>query len=199
MKRWLILLLVLLPPTSALAQYNPYAPVNGQSDPRVRRALREQAVAYAGPAAREFVESQGDDAVAALLACSQPVARKLAEAHTSLSKTPKPRELFKAIATAGDDAALWALQHHQTELMDVDNTDAFCSEPLQYALGLKPISEGGAQVRARRLAAQTVTSPTPNQQWQVTLDAPKLAVIGGVFVVVLLCLWLRKRRGSHAL
>ena len=38
MRRFVVILLVLLPPAEAMAQYNPYAPVNAQPDPRVRRA-----------------------------------------------------------------------------------------------------------------------------------------------------------------
>ena len=53
--------------------YNPFAPGNSQQDPRKRRALREQAVAYAGSNSRPFVEKYSDDAVAAVLACTQAV------------------------------------------------------------------------------------------------------------------------------
>lgn len=201
MRHHMCLLLVLLPPTEVLAQYNPYSQQGGQPDARTRRIYRESAVAWAGPSARDFVEGPtGDEAAAALLACSPQVARKLAEAHTSLGKVPKPRDLLQTIGRYGDDAALWALQHHQAELMDVDNLDAFCFDgTLQYALGLKSIEEGGAQMRARRLAVQSAATPAPGKQWQVTLDAPKLAIIGGAVVVVLLLLWWRSRRNAGSL
>jgi len=186
-----LLLLTQGPPL--FGQYNPYAPQ--QVDPRIRRAYREQAVAYAGPVARDFVETQGDEATAAILSCSQQVAKKLADFHASgqLAKMPKPRDLLRAIAFNGDDAALWAISH-QAELTDVDNLDAYCLEPLQYALGLKPLAEGAAAVRARRLSYQAAVSPAPGQPWQMTLDARTLAIIGGGVVLVVLLVWWKRRR-----
>ena len=74
MRRFVIVLLVLLP-AEAMAQYNPYAPQQNM-DARTRRAWREQAVAYSGAEARDLVEKHGEQAVLALLACSRPVLKE---------------------------------------------------------------------------------------------------------------------------
>lgn len=65
-------------PADLFAQFGNSGPV---ADPRTRRAWREQAVAKVGPIARDFVETHGDAAVAALFSCSRPVAVKLAQFH----------------------------------------------------------------------------------------------------------------------
>ena len=76
--------------------------VNSNVSRQPRRALggvaREQAVTHAGPGSREFVESLGEDAVAALATCSQDAARRLVEFHASgkLGKLSRPRDLLRA-------------------------------------------------------------------------------------------------------
>lgn len=62
--------------------FNPYTP---QSDPRAMRARREQAVTHVGSdqIARKIVEEFGEDAVAALLACSPETAKRLAQWHNN--------------------------------------------------------------------------------------------------------------------
>src|SRR5438067_275801 len=113
-------------PAELFGQFNPYVrsnPYGEGADPRVRRAYRERAVAIAGPNARDFVETQGDEAVAAILACSKAVTMKLAEFYASgeMGKLPRPRDLLRVIAQRrhGDDVALWAI-HHARELTDTD-------------------------------------------------------------------------------
>ena len=93
-------------PGDLFAQFNPYGnrfnPYGPEGDPRMRRAYREKAVAIVGPNGRDFVETQGDEAVAAIFACSRPVAEKLAEFHASgeMAKLPRPRDLLRVIAQA---------------------------------------------------------------------------------------------------
>jgi hypothetical protein len=164
---------------------NPFA----QPDPRVRRAQREQAVAAVGQGARDFVEMMGDDAVTALFACSKPVAVKLTEFHASgeLGALPRPRDLLRAIAQPrhGDDVARWAMLH-APELADPDNFDAYVMSPLNYALGLKQIAVGAAEVRARRLHHAAISMPLPVDE--------KLVIAGGVGLFLIVVLLLRRRR-----
>ena len=161
----------------------------------MRRAYREKAVAAVGPNARDFVETQGDEAVAAIFACSRPVAVKLAEFHASgeMAKLPRPRDLLRVIAQPrhGDDVALWAI-HHAGELSDTDSFDAYLISPLEYALGLKRLAAGAAEVRARRLNQAATTAAT----WAVALSANEklgIAVGVGFLVIVGLLLWRRKQ------
>jgi len=172
---------------------NPYAPgAESGVDPRVRRAYREKAVATVGPNARDFVETQGDEAVAAIFACSRPVAVKLAEFHASgeMGKLPRPRDLLRVIAQPrhGDDVALWAI-HHAGELADTDSFDAYLLSPLDYALGLKQLEAGAAEARARRLN-QAAMAMAP----QLSADE-KLVLVGGIgfLVIVGLLLWRRRQ------
>jgi hypothetical protein len=174
---------------------NPYAPgAESGVDPRVRRAYREKAVAIVGPNSRDFVETHGDEAVAALFACTKPVAVKLAEFHVTgeMGKLPRPRDLLRVIAQPrhGDDVALWAIQH-AGELGDVDCFDAYLLSPLDYALGLKPLEAGAAEARARRLnlAVMTRTPAAPLS------DEQKLAIACsvGFLVIVGILLWRRKQ------
>jgi hypothetical protein len=185
-----LLLLTLAQPL--VAQFNPYSPsLPGNNDPRARRAMRERAVAYAGDASREFIETQGEPAVVAIFACSQDGARKLVEFHNSgkLAKLPRPAELLRVIAMPGhgDDVVIFAMQH-ETELTDVDHFDAYLLSPLDYAYSLRKLSEGAAEARARRLSGQAAP-------WQYTLDGRTVGV--GVSILgLLLLLWWRSRRGG---
>jgi hypothetical protein len=192
---WRFVILVLVLPLEAQGQvqpYNPYAPQQN-IDARWRRALRENAIAWAGEDARTFVEAQEDLAAVALLACSQPVARRLAEfGSKGLAKLPRGAELLRVIVQpgAGDEVALWAIDH-ASELTDPDSFAAYCSNPLQYALNLKPLAEGTAEVRKQRLAAQTLMPteepPAPETPASSQLNGRVLAIIiGGVAIVALL-------------
>jgi hypothetical protein len=188
MRRFMMLLLLV--PGQALGQFNPFAPQQN-ADARWRRAIREQAVAYAGAAARGLVENEGDAACAAIFACSPAGARHLAEFYSAgnLAKLPFPEKLLRAIGQtgAGDDVLFWAVQH-QVQLTDPHCLEAYCLDPLQYALGLRPLEEGAAELRARRLSAQA--GPPP---WQSSVDAQKLALLAGGLLLVGL-LWWRSRR-----
>jgi hypothetical protein len=188
-------------PTDLFAQFNPYgnranpyAPSgNDGADPRIRRAHREQAVAAVGPGARDFVETQGDEAVAAIFACSKPVAVKLAEFHAcgELGKLPRPRDLLRVIAQPrhGDDVAVWAICHAR-ELADTDSFDAFLFNPLEYALGLKQLATGAAEARARRLNQAAMTTPQPVDE--------RLVIGGGLCLLVVVVLVLFRRRQASA-
>src|ERR1700693_3760970 len=95
-----VLCFLMAPPADLFGQFNPsgsrFDPYAPGLDPRVRRAWREKAVAAVGPNARDFVETQGDEAVAAILGCSRPVAVQLVEFYFSgdLNKLPHPRGLL---------------------------------------------------------------------------------------------------------
>jgi hypothetical protein len=192
----IVLWVLLAAPADLFAQVNPYGsrfdPYAPDLDPRVRRAWREKAVA-AVPSARDFVETLGDEAVAAIFACSRPVAVKLVEFYSSgkMSKLPWPRSLLAVIAKPrhGDEVALWAI-YHAGELSDPDSFTAYLSSPLEYALGLKQLATGAAEVRTRRLN-QRAPPTTPS----LSGDA-KLAIVIGVAVVLAgFLLWRRKRSG----
>ena len=165
-------------------------------DPRVLRANRERAVATVGPIARELVETHGEEAVAAIFACTKPVAVKLAEFNASgeMRKLPRPRDLLRVIAQPrhGDDVALWAINHVR-ELTDTDCFDAYLLSPLEYALGLKQLAAGAAEARTRRLSLAAVpampAAPPP------LLSEEKLVIAGvvGFLVIAGLLLWQRKR------
>jgi hypothetical protein len=205
MNRWIIFGSVLCflagPPSDLFGQYDPFdgGPNHGGggADPRVRRANRERAVALVGPTARDFVETYGDEAVAAIFACSGPVALKLAQFHNSgeLRKLPRPLGLLNVIAHPGhgDDMALWAIRHAR-ELNDVDSFDAFLFNPLDYALGLRQLETGAAEARARRLSH----AATKTRSWAALSADEKLAVAGGVGLLVVggILLWRRKQSAA---
>jgi hypothetical protein len=202
MIRWVTLagglwLLLAAQPADLFGQVNPYGnaphPYQPAADPRARRANRERAVDAVGPITRDFVETHGDEAVAAIFACSKPVAEKLAEFFASgeMSKLPRPRSLLYVIAQPrhGDDVALWAMQH-VGELADPDSFDAYLLSPLDYALDLKQLNAGAAEMRARRLHQAAMT--------KVPLSTDeKLALLGGIgfFVIVGILVW-RRRQAS---
>jgi hypothetical protein len=176
--------------------YNPYLPqAQSHGDPRVRRALREQAVAYAGPQSRPFVEKYGDTAVAALGACSPSGAQKLVEWHAAgaLDRLPRPVDLLGVVARHGDDAVLWAIQpEHSQALIDVDNFNAFCLNPLEIALALKPLEQCATEARTMRL---TAAAQQNYSLWQYVKDNPAGVAVAGVLCVALL-LWWRKRQSA---
>jgi hypothetical protein len=203
MIRWItfgsVLCVLMAPPADLFGQFNPggsrFDPYAPGLDPRVRRAWREKAVAAVGPKARNFVETQGDEAVAAILACSRPVAVKLVEFYSSgeLGKLPWPRALLGVIAQPrhGDDVALWAI-NHAGELSDSDSFDAYVSSPLEYALGLKQLATGAAEVRARRLRPAART----RMPW-ASLSADErlgIAVVAGLVIAGFL-IWRRRNSG----
>src|SRR5262249_32890989 len=87
----------------------------------------------------------------------------------------------------GDDVARFAIRH-DAELMDVDAFESYLLQPLDHCLRLKTLQQGGAEVRARRLAAET-----PQPPWQ---DGKNIA-IGGLcvaFVVLLVRAWRNRKK-----
>ncbi|HVS39336.1 MAG TPA: hypothetical protein VMS17_27510 [Gemmataceae bacterium] len=192
-------------PAGLFAQFNAGAGGLGASarpnlsaaDPRARRAWREQAVARAGPAARDFVEAMGDDAVAAVFACSPPAAAKLAEFYASggLGRLPRPADLLRAVAQpgAGDDVCLWAMQH-AGELEDADAFEAYVESPLEYALGLKPLAAGAAEARARRLNPVAAAPPAAPAALALPPVSTNELILLGCGVLILIALWVYRRR-----
>jgi hypothetical protein len=147
MKQFAVLLLTLQPaPTQGQVRYV------DPTDPRVKRAWREQAVANVGPIARGLVETHGDAAVAAIFACSKATAVKLAQFHASgeLNKLPRPAALLNAISAVapGDAVANFAMQHADA-LADVTRFNVFLAEPLTYAMSLKSLDAGVDEYRRR--------------------------------------------------
>jgi hypothetical protein len=186
---------------------------------RLRRANREKAVAKVGSESREFVETYGEDAVAAIFACSPQVGMKLVECHASgaLAKLPSPCDLLRLIANPRhrDDVALWAVQH-ASELTDPDSFDAYLARPLEYALSLKPLKQGAAEVMATRIAsrdtttvspaatpqaAQTATTPatTVSAKLKLLLDDDRVGITacGCMVMITLFALWRRRHATSY--
>jgi hypothetical protein len=187
--------LLMIAPTVLFGQFNPYAPAPLRNpDPRARRALREQAVGYAGIEARAFVETHGDVAALAILSCSQHVAQMLVEFHSDgrLGKLPRPCDLLLAIARpkCGDDVALWAMAH-AGELADLDHFDAFCSDPLSYALELRQLSADAAALKERRTYGPLGAVVAWVKDWRSA--AFWLGCIGVIALVV----WRRNRRRAE--
>ena len=214
-----VLVVLVLLPTFVQAQYNPYQlnpynpygpnpyfpsqpapysppPVQPPPTAREKRAERDKAAKYAGDDenARSFIESC-DEASEAAFGCSQPVATKLAAFHCSgaLAKLPRPRDLLSAIGKQGmgDDVAVWVMQHGK-DLEDADSFDAFMDAPLDYALGLKRLSDGAAEVKANRAAQFAL--PFGIKDWK------PVAGIAGAVAIVCLGIWrIRARRRAAAL
>jgi len=169
-------------------------PVTRYPDPREQRAAREQAVATVGATGRDFVETYGEDAVAAISACSQPVALRLVEFHAAgvLGKLPRPRGLLRLIGEPqhGDEVASWAMAH-AGELMDLDYFDAYLIDPLPYALALQKLDGGAAEVCDRRRRWQD----RETQAARASQDLRLYGLGGGVAAVFLLLgWWYRQRR-----
>ncbi len=167
-----------------------------RADPRARRARREQAVAKAGLIARDFVETEGDEAVAAIFACSKPVAKQLAEFYATggLGRLPRPGDLLCAIALPGngDDVALWAIRHADL-LEDTDCFKAYVESPLEYTCGLKQLAAGAAEARARRLNGLAGGPPQATAAPQIT-QQELILVSCGCLVLVALWIWRRRQR-----
>ena len=193
------LCLLMAQPADLLAQFKPsgnkFDPYATGTDPRVRRANRETAVAKVGPESRDFVETYGEEAVAAISACSKAVALKLVELHNSgdMSKLPRPRDLLRVIGQPrhGNDVAIWAV-YHAGELIDLDAFNAYLSSPLEYALALKQLQTGAAEARARRLNQAAMTTTPGAESMSVK---GKLGIALVVIVIVGLLLWRRRKSG----
>jgi hypothetical protein len=151
-------------------------------DPRELRNERDRIVAVTGESIRDFVETYGEDAVVAIANCSQDVARKLGD-FPGWKTFPCPGNLLKAIGQPnhGDDVAMWALTHAD-ELSDRDYFDAFVSEPLSYALSLKKLSEGAANVQRFRAALETAKANRQASERNKLIFFCAL-MAGGIFIV----------------
>jgi len=164
---------------------------------RLRRAYREKAVAKIGPDSRSFVETYGDSAVSLIETCSRPVSAKLVGFHNSgaLAKLPRPHDLLTVIADPrhGDDVALWAIEH-AGELADMDSFDAYLATPLDYAMNLKSLQAGAAEIRAARFGPSAGTAAQPDT-WKSLLNEDRVgfACFVGLIVIVLWGRW-RKRQ-----
>jgi hypothetical protein len=178
-----LLLVVLAPGPPAWAQAAAYQ----------ERIWRDQAVAAVGPIARDMVESHGSVSCRALFACSRPMAINLCQFHNcgGLARLPRPDGVLRAIALHGDVAAWYVMQH--PELQDMDNCDAFCLAPADYALNIRPLEAGAAEVRARRLNTQ---SGMP--AWGSRLGQRTVAGASGLVLIVLAVCWWKRRRQSFA-
>jgi len=148
------------------AQMQPWMPVQQQpkvnsNDPHARRQWREDAVAHVGQDARPMVETH-ELAARALLACSYSTANDLVAAFNrgDLSKLPSLDYLLAAIVRSndGEAVAVFAIGHLK-ELEDIDHFNAFMGNPVEYALGLKDLAAGAAEVRAARLRRQAWATP----------------------------------------
>jgi hypothetical protein len=175
----------------------PNAPaVKPPPDPRELRAKRERAVAAVGASGRDFVETYGQDAVAAIFACSQSVALQLVTFHSSggLAKLSRPRELLRVIGNPkhGDEVASWAIAHAD-ELMVAEYLDAYLVDPLSYALALKKLEDGAAEVRELRRLAHYKAQAMARSSRSYGLRMFSLG--GGVAAVVLLLVW--RPRGQN--
>ncbi len=129
--------------------------VNVPMDARMRRAMRDRAVARAGQNSREFVETYGEVAAAAILRCSPNVGRMLTKAYEDgniamLADAPRVLQLI-AHPQAGDDVAMFIL-NHIGELCDPVGMNAFMSSPLEYAMRLKKLEDDVAENRKRPFA-----------------------------------------------
>ncbi len=176
-------------------------PATPSPDPRQQRAERERAVALVGDRGREFVETFGEDAVAAIFGCSQSVAFQLVEFHVSggLAKFPRPRDLLRIIAKPkhGDEVASWAILHAK-ELADADRFEAYLTDPLPYAFALKKLDDAVAEVRNRRQAAQNYYKALAENQASRSSYGWRMFCLGsGVTVAVVLIL--RRVRDSGGL
>ena len=168
-----------------------------QKTAREKRAERDKAVAYIGEDDElPVVYRKLRRGVRRGFGCSQPVAAKLAAFHCSgqLGKLPRPRELLSVIAQQGNgnDVALFAIQHGH-ELEDEPCFSAFVDAPLDFALGLKTLSQGAAEVKARR------DGEARNGPLVGITDWKPVWCIGGGAAVIALLLWkIRQRRRAAA-
>ena len=161
--------------------------------PRERRFVREQAVAYAGPHSRIFVESEiGDVAAFALLRCSQQGAVMLASFHASggFGQLPRGSDLLMVIAhpQGGDPVCMYVVSH-ANELMHPDGCNAFLASPHVYVWGWKQLP-----VTSERSLAQHTPSPWVSGPSKIFGYERRFVVwAAGLVVLLLLFMWQRRR------
>jgi hypothetical protein len=172
-------------------------PADHTSGPWQQRAVRERAVAHWGPASRAFVETYGEDAIAALAACRRPAALALVELHNSgrLNQVARPRELLKVIAKPenGSDVANWVIANAE-ELADRDKFDAFLRDPLCYALSLKTLEDGAKEVVIDRLRSPTSSQGRAARNAALSDGEVQVMVVCGALLVIIVLWKLHKRR-----
>lgn len=213
MKRIIPLVFLLAAPAFGQPPKKSPYPAYGEdmNSPRAERQRREEAVAFVGhdQVARSLVETYGDDACYALFACSPAVAKRLAEWHNTGDferRISKPKELLRVIAAkdGGDEAALYAMNAMKTaELSDPDCLDAFLASPAHYFLAIKKLSDGAAEIRARRMrdeakaiVPQAPHAPAPLISDRRISDAISTVIILGICLLIFL--WWRKRQADYS-
>lgn len=183
-------LVLLLMPASIDAQ--PARPLDPHVlDAKGKRAARERAVAKIGPTGRAFVETYGEDAVAAIFKCSAATGRKLAEFHDAgaLAKLRSPSLVLLAIARDGDPVAAFAMEHAK-ELADPESSDAFLFDPMTYAMRIRTLAAG---VEGQRRYLEFARG---RQEKADRDDKATKAVVAGVVLLVGLLVWRARRRGD---
>jgi hypothetical protein len=170
-----------------------------KKDARARKAEREACEARVGECCWPLIEAYEDAAVAALTACSPEVGQALCRfyADGNLSRLPEPRDFLVCVGKKGhgSEVAAWAMSHVD-ELTNNDAFVAYMIEPLEYALELKRISSGTADIRARRLAFEKAIAFDPRAA--PALDRLSEWGTGPIYVgigcAILLVFWLSRRR-----
>src|SRR5262249_46123107 len=125
----------------------------------------------------------GEEAVAAVNACSPDVRAKLVEFHTSgeLAKIARPRELLAIIGKPdhGDDVAKWAMAH-ASELADADCFEAVRIDPLTYSLNLRKLEEVASTFRDSRKRQQEWIAERSSARTKLVVCVMAVAAIGGL-------------------
>ena len=98
-----------------------------------------------------------------MLAVSKAVAKQLVAFHAAggLGKLPNPKAFLQVVIRRSDcleEVLVWAIAHGE-DLVDPDAFEAFIASPLEYVLGLKSLSSGGAEIRKRLSASQGAVAP----------------------------------------
>jgi hypothetical protein len=170
------------------------------TDPKGRRALREQCVARF-PASREAVEtSYGDEFAWAALHVTN--AEKLIEC-SELGRLPRISDVLMTIARVGDDATAYVVTHTQ-ELHDRDAVDAWLDNPLEFSLGLSRIQDAASARRSQRLTEKPkepekdVWGPDSTYGFrQEKMDEKQLGIgIACLAAAVIGIAWWRKRKAA---
>ena len=162
-----LLVLVLLQPSALHGQglrQRPQSMPNslpGQTiiDPREQRLMRERAVAFVGPRSRLRGNlRRGCGGCHSCLFAADGA--QLVEFYISggLDTLPQPRLLLRVIAQPrhGNEVAAWAITNVK-ELSDTDRFNAYLADPLTYALALKKLDDGVAELRENRKRAEIIT------------------------------------------
>jgi predicted RNase H-like nuclease len=188
-RRYAVLMLFVILPSTAAQTAHPVDP--HLLDAKGKRAARERAVAKIGPSGRAFIETYGEDAVAAVFKCSAATGRKLAEFYQagSLEKFRSPSMLLLAIAREGDPVAAFAMEHAK-ELSDPECFDVFLLDPMTYAMKIRTLAAGVEGYRRYLELAQRRQEKAEHD------DKVTKLVVAGVVLLVGLLIWRARRRGD---